>query len=420
MKSTVLLLSALFPLVASAQQKSAPSWPQYRGPNGDGSTVEKIAKPWTSSGPKEVWKNPATKGFSSITVGDGIATTLMTRDNEGVPTETCVAWDAKTGKELWAVSLKMAKYDGGGDSGGPGDGPRSTPSISGGKVFVLGGNLDLYALDAKTGKIGWKSDLVADYKAKNIKWQSAASPILDGNLCIVMAGGSGQSFLAFDQTSGRLVWKGEDDAITQATPTLATLHGQRQIVFFTQSGLAGVDVKNGKVLWRQPYKYSTSTAASPIVWQDIVYCSAGYGVGGGAFKIKKEGLSSFSSSELWRTEGKNINHWSTPVCKDGYLYGMFSFKEYGKGPVACVDIRTGETKWKQEGFGPGNVILSGDQLLILSDKGELVLAAADPSGYKELARANVLQGKCWSTPTLAGGYVFARSTAEAGCFELPR
>ncbi len=418
MQLRLLTLATFLPALLHAQQLAVPAaWPQYRGPNGDGSTKEVIAKPWPSAGPTQVWKQPATTGFSSMAVGDGLAATLMTRDTDGVATETCVAWDAKTGTERWAFPLRMAKYDGGGDSGGKGDGPRSTPSVSGGKVFVLGGNLDLYAIDAKTGKAVWKTDLVKDHHAKNIQWQSAASPILEGKLCIVMGGGKGESFLAFDQASGRLAWKSEDDPITQATPTVATILGVRQIIFFTQKGLASVDVKDGKLLWRQPYKYSTSTAASPIVWQDIVYCSAGYGVGAGAFKIAKTGFN-YSATPLWRTEGKNINHWSTPVCKDGYLYGLFGFKEYGKCPLACVDIRTGETAWKQEGFGPGNVILTGDQLLILSDKGELVLAKADPASYQESARADVLDGKCWSTPTLAGGYIFARSCEQAACFEL--
>ncbi len=420
MKRTLLCFSALLPSLLPAQQTS-PSWPQYRGPNGDGTTKEAISKPWSSEGPKEVWKQAANRGFSSIAVGGGQAVTLVMQEIEGVPTETCVAWDAKTGKEAWAFPLKMAKYDGGGDSGGKkgDDGPRSTPSLAPGKVFVLGANLDLYCLDAKTGKPIWQHDLVADHKAKNIKWQSAASPILEGKLCLVMAGGKGESFLAFDQTTGKLVWKSEDDAITQATPTVATIQGVRQIIFFTQQGLAGVDLKDGKVLWRGDFKYATSTAASPIVYEDMVYCSAGYGVGGGAFKISKDGFK-LAAAPLWRTEGKNVNHWSTPVCKDGYLYGLFGFKEYGKCPLACVDIRTGELKWEKAGFGPGNVILSGDQLLILSDKGELVLAAAQPSAYKENARADVLEGKCWSTPTLAGGYIFARSCEQAACFELPR
>lgn len=425
MKCSALFFSVFAGLTihATAQQTAVVGWPVYRGPNGDGTTKEAIKTPWTAESLKTIWTAPATDGFSSITTGDGIAVTLMTRDNDGVPTETCVAWAANTGKELWAFPMKMAKYDGGGKSGDKGndggDGPRSTPSIAGGKVFVLGGNLDLYALDAKTGKEVWKSDLTKDYNAKNIQWENAASPILEGKLCIVCTGGKGKSFLALDQGNGRPVWQSEDDAMTHATATPATIGGVRQIIFFTQTGLASVDVKNGKILWRAPFKYNVSTAASPIVWEDIVYCSAGYGVGAGAFKISKEGMGQ-KATELWRTEGKNINHWSTPVCKDGFLYGMFSFKEYGKGPIACVDIRTGEKKWEQTGFGPGNVILAGDKLVILSDKGELVLAEASPESYKELSRADVLEGKCWSTPTLAYGHVFARSTKEAKCLELPK
>jgi hypothetical protein len=215
-----------------------------------------------------------------------------------------------------------------------------------------------------------------------------------------------------------LKWKAEDDTITHATPTAAEIHGVRQVIFFTKEGLASLSPADGKLLWRQSYRFNVSTAASPVVWDDIVYCSAGYGVGGGAYRITKKG-SEWSSEELWRTEGNDVaNHWSTPVVKDGKLYGMFQFKNYGNGPVKCVDIATGKVLWSQEGFGPGNVILSGDRLLALSDKGELVIMAAKPDGYEELARADVLDGKCWSTPTLAGGRIFARSTKEAACFAV--
>jgi outer membrane protein assembly factor BamB len=390
---------------------------------GDGTTTETIAKPWDSAGPKQVWTASATSGFSSIAVGDGIAATLMTREIEGNQTETAVAWDAKSGKELWAAPLKLAKYDGGGDSGSKdnrgGDGPRSTPSIANGRVFVLGSNLDLHCFDAKSGKKVWDTDLVKDHGGGNIRWQSAASPLLEGDLCIVAGGGKSSSLLAFDQRSGQVKWKGEDEVITHATPVAATIHNVRQIIFFMKSGLVSVDPKDGSVLWKQNYQYNTSTAASPIVWQDIVYCSAGYGVGGGAFRIKKSGTT-FSSEEIWRTQGKNSNHWSTPVVKDGYLYGMFQFKEYGTGPVACVDIRTGEEKWRQPGFGPGNVIMAGQKLVALSDKGELVLIDPKPDGYAELARADVLEGKCWSTPTLANGMIYARSTTQAACFDTTK
>lgn len=418
-----LFVFSAYPAVSAFAQLPSkdPVWPQYRGPNGDGSTAARISRPWSSNGPKSVWKEEATNGFSSVAVAEGLAVTLMTRDVEGVATEVCVAWDAASGKEKWSFPMKMAKYDGGGDSGERdnkgGDGPRSTPSINGAKVYVMGSRLNLYCLDGKTGKEVWSADLLEQYGGKNIQWQNAASPVIEGDLCIVSGGGKGQAFLGLDKKDGKPVWKSGDATITHATPTVATLLGVRQVVFFTQSGLTGVDCKDGSILWQQPFKYAVSTAASPVVWQDIVYCSAGYGVGAGAYRIKKSG-SAFSSEEIWRSEGKNMNHWSTPVCKDGYLYGMFSFKDYGKGPLCCVDIRTGEEKWSKEGYGAGNVILAGGQIVALSDRGELVLVEAQPSAYKELARADVLEGKCWSTPTLSGGRLYARSTKEAIAFDL--
>ena len=420
----VLASGCLYSPVTAAPVSTAPGldWPSYRGPNGDGVTKAKLGKIWDKAGPTQVWKVEATKGFSSMAVSGGLAVTLVTRDYEGSETEHCVALDAATGKELWAVPLKLAKYQGGGDSGTGdnkgGDGPRSTPTLSDGKVYVYGSNLDLYCFDAKTGKEVWSKDVTGDYKGKNISWSNATSPIVEGDLVIVGGGGKGAAFLAFDKERGTLKWKEGDDTITHATPTAATLLGERQVIFFMKSGLTAVSPKNGKILWQQPYKFNVSTAASPVVFETIVYCSAGYGVGSAAYEVKKSG-SNYETSELWRVEGDGLNnHWSTPVVHGGHLYGMFSFKKYGDGPVKCVDIRTGKELWSKEGFGPGNVILSNDKLLALSDKGELVIIEAKPDAYTELARADVLEGKCWSTPTLAGGFIFARSTKEAACFAV--
>jgi outer membrane protein assembly factor BamB len=221
-----------------------------------------------------------------------------------------------------------------------------------------------------------------------------------------------------DKLKGEVIWKGEDDKMTHATPIVTEILGTRQCIFFTQSGLVSVVPGTGAVLWRQPYRFNVSTAASPVVYEDIVYCSAGYGVGAGAYKISKSG-DSWQSAEIWRQENDDYaNHWSTPVVKDGYLYGMFSFKKYGEGPLACVDIRTGEMKWTKPKFGPGQVILSGDAVIALSDKGEVVLVATNPDKYVELKRTDVLDGKVWSYPVLADGHLFARSTVEGVCLKL--
>jgi len=428
MKTALLISFAVSVATASAQLVPIPSapgtdWPAYRGPAGNGVTTADFGKPWQGGGPKQLWKEKATNGHSSITVSGNVATTLMTRPHEGSPTEHCVAFDATTGRELWAQPLKMASYgheggnEGTADNKG-GDGPRSTPTHDGGKLYVYGSNLDCYCFETKTGKLLWAKDVAKDYGGKHIRWMNATSPLIEGDLVVVSGGGADAAFLAFDKANGSLKWKSGSETITHATPTVAVIHGTRQIIFFAKSGLVAVSPQDGKELWRQAYPFNVSTAASPVVFGDIVYCSAGYDVGAGAYQIAKKG-SDWTSTELWRKEGNELaNHWSTPVCKDGYLYGMFQFKNYGNGPVKCVDIRTGETKWSKEGFGPGNVILSGDRVLALSDKGELVLFSAKPDAYAEMARADVLDGKCWTTPTLAGGRIFARSTKEAAAFEV--
>jgi outer membrane protein assembly factor BamB len=201
------------------------------------------------------------------------------------------------------------------------------------------------------------------------------------------------------------VWKSQDEKITHATPVLATIHGVRQVIFFAQSGLVAVRTSDGKALWRFPFRYSVSTAASAVVADDMVYCSAGYGVGGGACKITKSG-NEFKATELWKISGdkKVANHWS--------------FKEYGKGPLKCVVMATGQVKWEQSGFGAGQVILAKDRVIALTDAGEVVVVAADCNEYKELARTKAVTGKCWSTPALANGRLYVRSTKEGACFDV--
>jgi outer membrane protein assembly factor BamB len=415
------VLQTLFAFVAVPL--FATNWPQYRGPTADGRTSEKIDRAWPNSGPKQVWKVSSEGGFSSFAVAGGRAFTLALKDAGGAKQESLIALDANTGKELWFAPLNFAKYDGGGDSGTSenkgGDGPRSTPATDGKFVFTMSSQLALRCFDAGSGKVVWTRDLLKENAGRNIQWQNAASPLLAGGLIYVAGGGPGESLLAINPKDGAVAWKAFDERMTHATPVAANILGQPQIIFFVQSGLLAVEPKSGKELWRYPFQYNTSTAASPVVAGDVVYCSAGYGVGAGAAKITKQG-SQLVATEIYRLRGNKplANHWSTPVVKDGHLYGMFQFKEYGAGPIKCVDIATGDVKWEKGGFGPGQVILAGDRLVALSDAGELILIDPRPDGYKELARADVLDGKCWTTPVLADGRIYARSTKEAVCLDV--
>ncbi len=416
--------SAFFYVLAlTSLPLSAAEWPCYRGARADGVCTETVNLDWPQGGPKVVWKVPTKNGFSSFSVAGGKVFTQVTRDLEGAPREICVGLDAATGKEIWFADVGVAKYDQGGDSGSAdnkgGDGPRSTPTVNGGKVYVFNQFLVLFCLDAQTGKLLWTKDLIKEYAGRNIPWKSAASPVVDGAVVFIGGGGPGESLLALNKETGAVVWKSQDEFITHATPMVADILSVRQVIFFARSGLVSVAANDGRLLWRFPFEFKTSTAASPVVGGDIVYCSAAYGVGGGACRISKQS-DSFTATELYRIPGDKLiaNHWSTPVLKDGYLYGVYGLKQYGIGPLKCVELATGRVKWSQPGFGEGNVILVGDSLLALTDTGQLVVVKATPEAYQELRRAKVLEGKCWSTPALSEGKLYVRSTKEGVCLDL--
>jgi len=396
---------------------SGEDWPQYNGERQDRTSSERLGTTsFPAGGPPQVWKVSTGAGFSSLVVSGGRAYTLVSRSVDGAQREVVLGLDASNGKELWATPLSAADYDGGGDAGADenkgGDGPRCTPSVVDGRVYALDARLVLACLDAERGTVLWKHDLVAEFGGRLIQWQNAASPLVEGALVFVAGGGPGQSLLAFDAQTGALAWASGDERMTHATPVAATIQGTRQVLFFVQSGLISVVPASGVVLWRTEFPYRTSSAASPVVAGDIVYCSAGYGIGAAAWRIQVQG-DALVPELLWRQPNKLVNHWSTPVARDGCLYGMFSFKEYGKGPLLCVDLATGTERWSQAGFGPGNCILVGSTLVALSDSGELVLVEPTPDAYRELARADVLEGKCWSSPAFSDGSLYLRSTREA-------
>ena len=410
------------PVVLFAQTMLAADWPQYRGPSGDGTSPDKIATNWGTA-PKVLWKTKGGTGFSSFVVGANRCFTIEGRDKGGLH-EVIVARDVATGRELWTADLGAADYGHGGGNDGTGenkggDGPRSTPAIIGNVIVTINADLVVSGHDASSGKPLWKRDLVGSHSGRNITWKNAASPLVEGGLVYVAGGGPGETYLALNPATGAVVAKSGDDTITHATPVAATIHGQRQIIFFMKSGLTALDPKSLQQLWHADFKFNVSTAASPVVAGDLVYCSAGYGVGAAAFKISKSGAT-WSAEQVMRVPGdqKLANHWSTPVLHQGHLYGMFQFKKYGSGPVKSVKLPDGEITWEKEGFGPGHVVLTNGNLLGLSDAGDLVLFAAEPGAYKELARAKVLDGKCWTTPVIANGLVFVRSTKEAACVDL--
>jgi outer membrane protein assembly factor BamB len=410
-----LLLSLLLALAWQSQARAA-EWPYYRGPNHDGVSTDCIQAQWPLPGPPEIWRRLLTNGFSSFAVSQARACTLETRGSSEQPQEVCLALNAETGAELWATPIGPAVYD---DGSGEGDGPRSTPAIKDGRVFVLSAYLKLYCLSITNGQVLWCRDFMQELGAPNIWWQNAASPVLDGDLIFLNCNAADGTLAALRQSDGHIVWRTGTNLLTHSTPVPATLHGVRQVIFYTQSGLASLAATNGSVLWTYPFPFNYTTAAmSPVVWDDIVYCSATGSTGAGAVRITHEG-DRFVATELWRKPGRLRNYWSTPVCLDGFLYGMFELDSGSPTrTLRCVDLQTGDVFWSQSGFGSGGILLVDGRLLILSETGELVLAETNPFAYLELARAQILSGKCWNIPGVSDSRLYARSTTEAVCLDL--
>ncbi len=388
-------------------------WPGFRGVNNAGAATEQVV-PEKLVSLKEIWRIPLGEAFSEIAVAGDKAVVFGQRGGD----EAAVGLDAGTGKELWVTVIdKTLKEENG-------DGPRTTPAIDEGRVYVYGTFLKLYCLDLASGKEIWKHDIVGEYGGRltgSIKtWGNAASPMVVDDVVIVEGSGVDRGILAFDKKSGVLVWGSTSEAATHATPTVATILGQKQVICFMQSGLVSVEPKGGMVLWRLAHPYKLSTGASPVVGGkngDIVYCSAGYGVGGAACRITHEG-GEWAAKPLWRTEGQNQSQWSTPVYYEGYLYGLFGQYE-AKGPLACVDMETGLVRWSERGFGTqGGLIRVGDKLLVQMPTGVLVLVAASPQGYRELGRVREFGGRSWMAPAYSEGRIYARTTTEGACFEV--
>lgn len=423
MKKLIITIQSLFSSVGMlaltltlVRPTLAADWPQYRGTNGDSTVAAKnIPDQLPAGGLKELWKVPLGNSFGQIAVVGNKAVAFIKRD-EG---EVAIGLDAGTGKELWATPIDKTIKDKQG-----GDGPRTTPTIDGDHVYIYGTYKKLFCLDLASGHELWKHDVQATDGGKAPQWGNATSPVIVSDAVIVAGGGNGKGILAFDKKSGQTLWNSTDEILTHATPTVATIHGQLQVICFMQSGLVSVDPKNGAVLWTFAHRYSISTAASPVVGGkngDVVYCSASYNIGAAACRVANDG-GKWTATNLWSTEGKNPNHWSTPVCHNGYIYGLFGHNngiKQNDNPLACLDIETGEVKWSQKGFGSqGGLILLGDKLLVHTPAGELVLVNADPAAYKELGRIKILDGKNWIMPAFSNGRIFARSTTEGICLQL--
>ena len=332
-------------------------------------------------------------GYSSVAVSNGRVYTMGNRDK----TDAIYCLNADTGAEIWKHSYPCVA-DGAGHPG-----PASTPTIDGKFVYTLSREGHLFCLDASSGKPIWSKHIVNDFGAKFPEWGYATSPLILGNMIIMDAGAA----LAVDKSNGNMIWKTKDYGKSwgikeqgggYSSPYAFNLNGKQLLAVFNSSGLVILDPGNGRELMLHPWKTAYNiNGATPIVSDNRIFISSGYNVGCALLEISESGLTT-----IWQNKNMS-NHFASCVLWEGHLYG------FDENQLRCLDWKTGDLKWTQRGLGKGSLMLADGKLIIMGEKGHLAIAEASPDSYKELARARVLSGLCWTVPVLSGGKIYCRN-----------
>ena len=402
MRVSLLALVALLCLAGQVMAQANANWPQWRGPNRDGISKETgLLKQWPENGPPLAWKaTGAGGGYSSFAISNGKLYTMGVRGDR----EFVVAFDVATGKEAWATQ------HGGAFRNDQGDGPRGTPTVDGDRVFALGGNGDLTALDARTGKVVWTKNVLSEFGGSNITWGISESPLVLGNKVLVNAGGPGASIVALNKTDGSLIWKSQSDKAGYSSAIPLDINGTTQVVFFTGQRAVGLDAKDGRLLWEYSNPANrVANAATPIAPSNRVFISSDYGTGGGVVEINPDN----KAQEVWFSTNMK-NHHSSSVLVGDYLYGFSS------SILTAMKFDTGEIAWRDRSVGKGSLVYADGHLYCLSENGVVGLVEATPAGYKEKGRFRINQDSrpTWTHPVIAGGRLYLRDQDTIYAFDV--
>ncbi len=379
-------------------------WPQWLGPNRNGISSETgILTSFPESGPKVLWQAPSGDGYSGMSVLDGKLYTAFGSGSD----EFVLCYDAKTGDELWRYRIDN-KF-----TNQFGHGPRSTPTVHEGIVYAVSAQANLAALDANNGQVIWKHDLRSEYGAQIPTWGVATSPLVYKNMLLVDVGGKGDyGFVAFDKDDGSVVWKTETELPGYSAPIVVEVNGVRQALCFTGNKLISVNPDNGDFYWSYPWitSYDVNAATPVFIKPDKVFISSGYNVGGAVLRLVVKN-NNVDFEEIWKSRVMR-NHFSTSLLIDGHLYG------FDEGTLRCVDVKTQETRWATRGFGKGSLMAADGHIILLSERGKLVLIEATPREYVEKSSAQMLKGRCWTIPTLVDGRLYIRNQKELLCLDF--
>lgn len=389
----------------------ADDWPHWRGPRRNAISLE---RDWDyhrlGDEPNVLWRRQIGTGFSSMAVVDGHVYTMGNTGKRGQKDraedrDTVWCFDAETGREVWRqtypAALDPKSYEGG---------PSATPTVEAGTVYTVGKRGHVGCFNAFTGSVIWQKHLVDDYGRKPPVWGFAGSPVIVGDLILLNAGRYG---LALRKGDGSLAWANEAGPAGYSSAVPYNWEGRQCVTMLGAKELFGLETSTGRLLWAHPWKtMHDENIPDPIVTGNRLFISTGLGTGAALYEFGANGL-----SLAWRH--KDLQTWlNTAVLWEGHIYGVDSGRAKA---LVCLDLETGTVKWKGPAAGHGGLMMADQKLIALTDKGRLLVARAVPSGYEELASAQILEGKCWTVPVLANGRIYARNAeGDLVCIDVRR
>jgi len=387
---------------------AAADWPQFHGPRRDNVSDETgLLKQWPAGGPALLWTATGIgEGFSSVAVADG---QVYVAGNVGGDTVlTALGLD---GKIRWTAK------------NGPADkhqypGTRSTPTVDGDRVYHEGADGDLACLAAKTGKLRWSLNILAQFGGRSPRWGLSESPLVDGDRLICVPGGEKASMAALNKLTGETLWVCSDPngKPGYGSPVAFDYGGVRQIVTMMDKSVVGVRADTGKLLWRMPHEAAyDETTATPLFHDRYVFVSTMTPTATQCFELSAEGQE-IGVKQAWQSAALD-NHHGGVVLLDGHLYGSAM-----NGKWVCLEARGGGLVYRAEGVGKGSVTYADGMFYTVAESGGTVgLAKATPAGFAVVSRFRLPKGgngPFWAHPAVSGGRLYLRHGDRLYCYDI--
>ncbi|HKW97004.1 MAG TPA: PQQ-binding-like beta-propeller repeat protein [Bryobacteraceae bacterium] len=398
--------------IASQLPAASLDWPQWGGPHRNfKADVTGLAASWPAAGPKKLWSRALGDGYSGISIEGDVLYTMYRTGND----EVVLAADAASGKTLWEYRYDAHIRPGMGMENGAG--PHATPLVTANGVYEIGILGNLICLNKKTGKLVWSHNLYNEFHGTFFDRGYAPSPIAYGDTVIMKAGGAGNSFIAFDQATGKVVWHTTQEfRDAPASPILIKLDGQDQLVTQMSEEIVGIDPTNGWVLWTYPHSTSWGLNISTPVWGDdhLLFVSSAYNGGSVVIRlVRKSGKT--APEEVWSSNKMRV-HFSTVIRLGDYVYG--SSGDFGPAPLTAVDVKSGKIAWQDRTFPKANFIYADGKFIVVDEDGTLALAEFSPQGLKVVSQVSLMQSNAWTVPSISGTRLYVRDRSQVMALDL--